>query len=160
MNHETLKALSAGACKLYLAMTENPTVDRRDLGYYTGYSERQIRTLYKELMQAGLIGAQPPPPNELDEMLISRLVVFGFDRVEATRIARKFPSHAIDAVIRYVSEERGVVNPPGLFLHVIDRIKGDPALLPEKWQYPTYSNRDDEQYAAYGSLWHAPNENG
>lgn len=147
--NERLQKLTAGACKLLIAYWLDPYAGTAHYQAVTGYRERQMRNLYKELREAGLMEVEPTSEAALtDEQQrgYRRLVEFQFDRATARRLAIGYSYAVINAGINYTTGCEKLLNPRGF---LIAWLKSNAGLASE------YAGNEhaNSPYAAYERLW-------
>lgn len=117
---EVLQKLSAGAVKLFAALQLEPNASRKRIEAITGYKERHMRNLTRELEEAGLMSKQPYQKNELSPEMMGayeKLVALEVHPVAAMRLVGKHPLAHIEAGVALVNAQKDrLKNPPGYLI--------------------------------------------
>lgn len=110
---DDLRSLSSGACKLLLALLLMPAADPETV---TGYSDRQIRRLKRELADADALPSVAPgaTPNGY-----SLLVRFGVRPGVARRYAAACSESLVKEAIEHIQRQAGIYNPPGAVIRYL-----------------------------------------
>jgi hypothetical protein len=109
---DTFRRISAGACKVLLALRTFPQAsERAALCSITGYSDRQARAILAELREAGLIDAESTDQPATD--LVASLKRVGFTAGRAKALATEYPDWLIRAALNQLNAATGLNNPPG-----------------------------------------------
>jgi len=133
LSNDILKKLSPGACRLLLAMREEPDASVSCYMALTGYSKRWINALLQELKQLGVLQSTETKcesvksSSKLPSEAHQALVAFGVDAKVAQELAAQYALSTIKENIQYVQAKQGVANRPGYLIKRL-REKGKEAV--------------------------------
>ncbi len=139
MNHLTgdiLKKLSPGACRLLLTYQEEPDASLSRCMELTGYSQRWIKRLRRELQQAGVIAdgaasdeSSAESSGESDQAY-QALTSFGVRSTIARELSQQHPWPVIQDSIRYVQSRSGIANRAGYLVKRLREQSKESKLVP------------------------------